>query len=78
LHIPSVTGETLLRQIRADPRLAETRVLLATADALRAEMYRPEVDLVLLKPISFSQLSELAARFLKQIKLKEKPNQESS
>ena len=73
LHIPTITGEVLLRQIRADPRLADTRILLATADALRAEVLRPEVDMVLLKPISFTQLSDLAARLLKAITLKNQP-----
>ncbi len=70
LHIPTITGEVLLRQIRSDPRLADTRIILATADALRAEVLRPEVDMVLLKPISFTQLSDLAARLLKAITLK--------
>jgi DNA-binding response OmpR family regulator len=62
LHLPHVSGEELLRQIRADKRLAQTRVILATADALTASHLRQDADLVLLKPISVSQLSDLAAR----------------
>lgn len=63
LHLPGVDGEQLLKQIRADKRLAETRIILATADALLASALQSEGDFVFLKPISFSQLKQLAARF---------------
>ena len=62
LHLPHVSGQTILQQIRADGRLAQTRILLATADALMAESLREEADLVLLKPIGFHQLRDLAKR----------------
>ena len=62
LHLPHVSGDKILERIRTDERLAETRVMLATADALMAERLRGDADLVLLKPISFNQLRELAAR----------------
>jgi CheY-like chemotaxis protein len=62
LHLPRISGQTILQQIRADERLAKMRVILTTADALRAESLRREADLVLLKPISFYQLRDLAKR----------------
>ncbi|MBE2221220.1 MAG: response regulator transcription factor [Anaerolineae bacterium] len=62
LHIPDVNGEILLRQIRSDKRLAKVRVMLATADASLAKDLQSQADIVLLKPISFSQLSKLAIR----------------
>jgi len=62
LHLPHVSGPDILRQIRADPRLAETRVILATADPILADVLNDEADLVLLKPISFDQLSAFARR----------------
>ena len=62
LHLPFVSGEDILHQIRNDARLAETRVILATANAFIAENLKEEADLVLLKPVSFSQLRQLAAR----------------
>ncbi len=62
LHLPRVAGTSILRQIRNDSRLAKTRVIVATADARLAETLRKKADLVLLKPISFSQLRDLAAR----------------
>jgi CheY-like chemotaxis protein len=64
LHIPHIDGEDLLRQIRSDRRLSKVRVVLATADAVKAEELQPQADLVLLKPISFSQLTLLAGRLL--------------
>ncbi|MCB8968270.1 MAG: response regulator [Ardenticatenaceae bacterium] len=64
LHIPEVEGMVLLSQIRSDRRLVKSRVILATADAGLADELQAEVDLVLLKPISFLQLSHLARRFI--------------
>ena len=62
LHLPYVSGKTILHHIRADKRLAQTRVMLATADSLLADSLRSEADLVLLKPISYGQLRDLAVR----------------
>ncbi len=63
LHIPNVSGDIILQHIRADERLKKTRVFLATADANMAAQLRDDAELVLLKPIGFSQLKELAERF---------------
>jgi len=68
LHIPNVSGNILLKQIRADERLKETRVFVATADANMADQLRDQAELVLLKPIGFSQLRELAQRFRPDMK----------
>jgi DNA-binding response OmpR family regulator len=62
LHLPRVAGTSILQQIRSDPHLTETRVIVATADARLAETLREDADLVLLKPISFTQLRDLASR----------------
>lgn len=62
LHLPHVAGQDILRQIRAEERLTSTWVILATADAIMAEGLRGEADLVLLKPISVTQLRDLAKR----------------
>ena len=66
LHLPKVSGNVLLRQIRSDTRLDKTRVLVATADASLGEQLRGQADLVLLKPVSFSQLRLLAERYIGQ------------
>ena len=62
LHLPYTAGTEILSRIRADGRLAETRIIVATADPRLAETLQDEADLVLIKPISFSQLRDLAAR----------------
>jgi CheY-like chemotaxis protein len=61
LHLPYASGVDILHHIRANQRLAKTRVIIVTADLFRAEALRDEVDLVLLKPISFTRLHHLAA-----------------
>lgn len=63
LHLPKVSGDEILTTIRADERLASVPVLLATADPILAESLADSSDLVLLKPISFMQLRDLASRF---------------
>lgn len=63
LHMPNVAGDVLLKQVRSDERLKKTRVFLATADANMASYLRDQAELVLLKPIGFSQLKDLAERF---------------
>jgi DNA-binding response OmpR family regulator len=62
LHLPQVSGKTILRRIRNSQRLANTRVMLATADARMADSVRNEADLVLLKPISVNLLRHLAVQ----------------
>lgn len=62
LHLPRVSGEEVLQQIRADGRLDGTKVIIATADPRLAENLQDQADLVLLKPIGFGQLRDLATR----------------
>jgi DNA-binding response OmpR family regulator len=62
LRLPQVSGETLLAAIRADRRLAQTRVIVTTGEAHRAEALQAQADLVLVKPVSYDQLMELALR----------------
>jgi CheY-like chemotaxis protein len=62
LNLPFVTGDVLLAGIRADPRLADTRVIVSTGEPQRAKALADQPDLVLLKPVSVSQLSAFANR----------------
>lgn len=62
LQLPHASGEQILRQIRTDSRLVKTRVIIASANSLMAESLRADADLTLIKPISFSQLRDLAVR----------------
>jgi DNA-binding response OmpR family regulator len=64
LGLPQVLGTDVLHQIRSDPRFAKTQVIVITGDPPRAENLRGEADLVLLKPIRFNQLCNLAERLI--------------
>ncbi len=68
LHLPGVDGPHLLEQIRSDTRLQNTKVIVATADHALASTLRSKATLVLLKPISFTQLRDLTMR-LKNLKM---------
>ncbi|MBU1879130.1 MAG: response regulator [Chloroflexi bacterium] len=74
LHLPGISGVTILQHIRATPRLAQTPVIIATADPRMAEPLDTQVELTLLKPISFRQLRDLAARLVSPA-LAQQPNQ---
>jgi DNA-binding response OmpR family regulator len=62
LNLPGVSGREILEGIRADTRLAGTRVILTTADERQAETLTDEADIILLKPVSPTQLREMALR----------------
>ncbi len=62
LHIPLFKGIDLLDYIRNDDRLSDVRVIVATADSSLARELNNIADLVLLKPVGFKQLKDLAAR----------------
>ncbi|MGC9334646.1 MAG: response regulator, partial [Anaerolineae bacterium] len=62
LHLPRVQGSEVLDHIRRDPRLSSTQVIVSTAHAGEAAMLQDKADLVLLKPIAYDQLRDLAAR----------------
>ncbi len=62
LHLPHVPGENLLKQIRSEKRLQDTRVVITTADTIAAELLNEQADFVLVKPISYAQLRDLARR----------------
>jgi two-component system phosphate regulon response regulator PhoB len=66
LHLPHVVGTDILKQIRSDTRLKDTRVIIASADARMADAIRPDADLVLIKPTTFSQVRDLAIRIMKK------------
>lgn len=65
LHLPHVSGAELLKQIRADSRLDDTRIIVASADGTWSGHLDKDVDFVLNKPVSYVQLRTLASRLLK-------------
>ncbi len=62
LRLPKVHGIQVLMAIRADTRLKGTRVIVTSVDATQTRFLREEADLILVKPVGFHQLRELADR----------------
>ncbi len=62
INLPGANGAQILHFIRTEPRLKSTRVILATASARHADELQDKADIVLLKPVSISQLRDLADR----------------
>ena len=59
---PHVSGADVLNKIRADQRLAQTRVVVVTGHPELADTVRDSADLVLLKPVEVNQLTDLVTR----------------
>jgi DNA-binding response OmpR family regulator len=64
--LPRVAGTEILRRIRADRRLAGAYVIVVTADPLSADAVRQLADQVLIKPIGFRWLRDLATELAKR------------
>lgn len=62
LHLPGASGEQVLKFIRSEPRLEKINVIVATADSNLAEKLSGASTISMLKPISFTQLRQLAER----------------
>jgi DNA-binding response OmpR family regulator len=62
VNLPKVSGSDILKYIRADARLAKTKVIIATGDSNQFSALSGEADIALLKPVSPFQLRKLALR----------------
>ena len=63
MHIPHISGGDLLTNIiKKEQHLANTLVIITTADARMGETYSYMADFVMIKPISFVQLRDLTSR----------------
>jgi len=62
LHLPTLSGIEIFNYFHTKTRFSKTRVIIATADLAAANTLGQDVDLVLVKPISFNQLRDLAMR----------------
>jgi CheY-like chemotaxis protein len=65
LHLPRFSGIDLLDEIQRNRQLHDVPVIVVTADAIRAEIVRDRVALVLLKPVSLMQILQLTQRFVR-------------
>jgi two-component system cell cycle response regulator DivK len=62
MHLPHVPGDNLLRYIRNEERYSQTRVVVVTANALMSDAVGDMADIVMLKPISYEQISTIVSR----------------
>lgn len=62
LHLPGASGEQVLKYIRSEPLLENIKVIVATADSNWAEKLANGSTISMLKPISFTQLQQIAER----------------
>ena len=62
LRLPTIPGVRLLMYIRNSEHLNNTKVIVVSADATLTNYVREQADLVLVKPIGYNQLSEMASR----------------
>lgn len=64
LHLPGKSGLDILADVRADARLAGTKVVLVTGDSDIDETVVAGADGVLIKPYTIDQLNDLVTRML--------------
>lgn len=64
LNLPGVSGEEILRYIRSDVRMTDTKVIIASAYQRLPDTVHTDADLVLTKPIDLTQLRDLATRLV--------------
>jgi CheY-like chemotaxis protein len=66
MQMPLVSGMDILREIRADDELKHIKVLLVTANERASDTQEIDLlaDIILIKPITFSQLKEMAGRLV--------------
>jgi len=66
MQMPHLSGAEVLRLIRANEQIRRVRVILITANerASATEEMERMADVILIKPITFSQIKEIAARLV--------------
>ncbi len=68
LHLPGMSGETVLRTLRADVRLARTPVVIVSADALPRQIIRLRecgANDYLVKPLEVDEVLRVVTHFLR-------------
>jgi two-component system response regulator MtrA len=66
LHLPAVSGLDILNFIRRDSRLSQTKIVVITANPQMGSAIESRVDVVLVKPVTYAQLSGMTVRLLQE------------
>lgn len=67
MNLPRVSGHYIYKRVRSDERYSETPVIIATANTLIAEALQSEIveiDRLLVKPVSPSQLRKVVQEMM--------------
>lgn len=62
LQLPHVSGEQLLKFIKAQERFAHTWVFVTSIEGTRVGYLQQQADIVLTKPVTYQQVVQLASR----------------
>ncbi len=64
MHLPNVSGVEILDYVRSAPHLTNTKVVAVTANPLLSADLEEKADLLLIKPVRYTQISELVTRLM--------------
>ncbi|NHZ72463.1 MAG: response regulator [Aquificales bacterium] len=64
LNLPNIAGSDVMELLQNDTRLADVKIIIITGSPIKAQAYQNMADLILVKPISYTQLRDLAKRLL--------------
>jgi CheY-like chemotaxis protein len=62
LHLPNIAGSEVIDTLQTDAQFADVKIIIVTGSPLKAQSYKDFADLILVKPISYTQLRDLAQR----------------
>ena len=62
LHLPNISGETILKHIRSEPKYEKMYIIISSADPILAQTFEDSVDFVIYKPIGYDALLELSSK----------------
>ena len=77
LHLPDISGETILSYITKQAQFAATRVIATSVEGTRVTFLHNQVDIVLTKPVSYRQLLKIAERLHPAFEATEKTHDEA-
>lgn len=66
LHLPYLSGEDILKQVKKDERFNATRIMIISADAAMASFLKDQVTMTLIKPVDVIVVQKLANRLKPQ------------
>lgn len=78
LHLPNMSGEDIMSFIQSEYTSRNIITIVATGDSRRASFLQNRVDYVYLKPISFSQIKQIASQIYSELQSRQKNSSDTS